>query len=120
MLKEVAVPHTVAPRFELFRKVLIADATVFRLHRLLSKIPATHSDLSLAKLHLAHHTMTQTIEQFRVTDERTHESSQLPTGSWLRGWLMLFDLEFYSFRRFALIEDYSGLFVTRLKSNTNH
>ena len=27
-LKEVAVPHTITPQFELFREVLIADATV--------------------------------------------------------------------------------------------
>lgn len=48
---------------------------------------------------------TQTIDQFPLTDERTHESSQLRTGSWLRGRLLLFDLSFYSFRRFALIDE---------------
>ena len=119
VLEEVAVPHTIAPRFELFREVLIADATVFRLHRLLSEFPATHSDQSGAKLHLVHNTTTQTIERFRLTDERTHESSQLRTGSWLRGRLLLFDLGFYSFRRFALIDENSGFFLTRLKSNAN-
>jgi len=118
-LEEVAVPHTIAPRFELFREVLIADATVFRLHRLLSEFPATHSDQSGAKLHLVHNTTTQTIEQFQLTDERTHESSQLRTGSWLRGRLLLFDLGFYSFRRFALIDENSGFFVGQLKSNAN-
>ena len=111
-LEEVAVPHTIAPRFELFREVLIADATVFRLHRLLSEFPATHSDQSGAKLHLVYNTTTQTLEQFQLTDERTHESR-------LRGRLVLFDLGFYSFRRFALIEENGGFFLTRLKSNAN-
>ena len=118
-LEEVAVPHTIAPQFELFEEVLIADATVFRLHRLLDEFPATHSDQSGAKLHLVQNASKQTIEQFRVTDERTHESSQLRTGSWLRGRLLLFDLGFYSFRRFALIEENDGFFLTRLKSNAN-
>jgi len=118
-LDEVAVPHTIAPQFELFREVLIADATVFRLHRLLSEFPATHSDQSGAKLHLVHNATTQSIEQFQLTDECTHESSQLRTGSWLRSRLMLFDLGFYSFRRFALIEENGGFFLTRLKSNAN-
>ncbi len=118
-LEEVAVPHTIAPQFELFREVLIADATVFRLHRLLSEFPATHADQSGAKLHLVHNATTQTIEQFQLTDECTHESSQLRTGSWLRGRLVLFDLGFYNFRRFALIEENGGFFLTRLKSNAN-
>ncbi|WP_254533450.1 IS4 family transposase [Natrinema gelatinilyticum] len=116
---EVAVPHTIAPQFELFRDVLIADATVFRLHRLLSEFPATHSDQSGAKLHLVHNATTQSLEQFQLTDERTQESSQLRTGSWLRDRLLLFDLGFYSFRRFALIEENGGFFLTRLKSNAN-
>jgi hypothetical protein len=64
LLEEVAVPHTIGPRFELFREVLIADATVFRLHRLLSEFPAIHSDQSGAKLHPVHNTTIQTIEQF--------------------------------------------------------
>jgi IS4 transposase len=118
-LEEVAVPHTIAPQFELFREVLIADATVFRLHRLLDAFPATHADQSGAKLHVVQNATKQMIEQFQLTDERTHESSQLRTGSWLRGRLLLFDLGFYSFRRFALIEENGGFFLTRLKSNAN-
>ena len=118
-LEEVLVPHTIAPQFELFREVLIADATVFRLNRLLSQFPATHSDQSGAKLHLVHNATTQSLEQYQLTDERTQESSQLHTGSWLRGRLLLFDLGFYSFRRFALIEENGGFFLSRLKSNAN-
>ncbi len=96
------VPHTTAPQFELFREVLIADGTVLRLHRLLSEFPATHVDQSDAKLHLVHSATMQTLEQFQLTGECTHESSQLPVRSWLRGRLLLFDLRFYSFRRFEL------------------
>ena len=119
VLEEVAVPYTIAPQFELFQEILIADATVFRLHRLLDAFPATHADQSGAKLHLVQNASKQTIKQFRLTDERTHESSQLRTGSWLRGRLLLFDLGFYSFRRFAVIDENDGFFVTRLKANAN-
>lgn len=84
-----------------------------------SEFPATHSDQSGAKLHLVHNTTTQTIEQFQLTDERTHESSQLRTGNWLRGRLLSSDLGFYSLRRFALIDENSGFSTIRLKSNAN-
>jgi len=89
------------------------------LHRLLDAFPATHPDQSGAKLHLVQNATKQTIEQFQLTDKRTHESSQLRTGSWLRGQLLLLDLGFYSFRRLALIEENDGFFLTRLKSNAN-
>ena len=79
----------------------------------------THLDQSGVKPHIVHNTTTQTIERFQLTEERTHESSQLRTGCWLRGRLLQFDLGFYSFRRFALIEQNSDFFVTRLKSNAN-
>jgi len=48
-----------------------------------------------------------------------HESSQFRTGNWLRGRLFLFDLGFYSYRRFALIDENDGFFVSRLKTNAN-
>lgn len=80
-LKDVAIPHTVAPQFELFREVLTADATVFRLHRLLEGFPATHPNQSGAKFYLVQNVTKQMIEQFRLTVERTYEDSQLLTES---------------------------------------
>jgi len=82
-LKEVAVPHTIAPPLGRFRDVLVADATVFRLRRLLAEFPAIHPDQSGVKLHLVHNLTKQTIEQFKFTDERTHESTQFRTGNWV-------------------------------------
>ena len=98
---------------------MIADATVFRLHRLLSEFPATHEDQSGAQLYLVYNVTKRTLAQFNLTDERTHESSQFRTGNWLRGRLFLFDLGFYSYRRFALIDENDGYFVSRLKTNAN-
>jgi IS4 transposase len=73
----------------------------------------------VAKFHLIQNVTKQMIKQFQLTDEGTHESSQLPVRSWLRVRLLLFDLGFYSFHRFALIEENGGFFLTRLKSNSN-
>ena len=118
-LEEVAIPHTIAPQLTQFRDTMIADATVFRLHRLLTAFPATHHDKSGAQLYLVYNVTKQTLVQFNLTDERTHESSQFRTGNWLRGRLFLFDLGFYSYRRFALIDANDGYFVSRLKTNAN-
>lgn len=39
--------------------------------------------------------------------------------NWLRGRLFLFNLGFYGYRRFALIDENDGFFVSRLKTNAN-
>jgi len=72
---------------------MIADATVFRLHRLLTTFPATHEDQSGAQLYLVYNVTRQTSHSSNsLTNE--HESSQFRTGNWLRGRLFLFDLGF--------------------------
>ncbi len=118
-LEEVAAPHTIAPQLTQFRDTMIADATVFRLHRLLTTFPATQEDQSGAQLYLVYNMSKRTLAQFNLTDERTHESSQFRTGNWLRGRLFLLDFGFYSYRRFALIDENEGYFVSQLKTNAN-
>jgi IS4 transposase len=54
-----------------------------------------------------------------ITDETTHESTLFETGSWLRGRLFLLDQGFFKYRRFALIDESDGFFVSRLKPNAN-
>jgi IS4 transposase len=105
----VAVPHHLAPAFDRFRGVIAAAATIVRLHRFLSAFPATHEVVSGLQLYLVHH----------VTDERTHESTLFKTGSWMRGRLLLLDLGFFKYRRFALIDENDGFFVSRLKRSAN-
>ena len=60
-VNEVAVPHTIAPAFEHFRDVVIADATIVRLHQFLSAFPATHADTSEIKLNLVHNVTEQSV-----------------------------------------------------------
>jgi IS4 transposase len=118
-IKEVAVPHHLAPAFDRFRDVIAVDATIVRLHRFLSEFPATHEDVSGLQLYLVHHVTEQSVISAEITDERTHESTLFKTGSWMRGRLFLLDLGFFKYRRFALIDENDGFFVSRLKRSAN-
>jgi putative transposase len=119
-LDEVAVPEAVDADIDRFRDVMIADGTVLRLHELLSEqFQARHEEQAGAKLHLLHNATDQTIERLDVTDEKTHDSTLFKTGSWLQGRLVLLDLAYFKYRRFALIDENDGYFVSRLKENAN-
>jgi len=119
-LDEVAVPDTVDADIDRFRDVMIADGTVLRLQEFLSEeFQARHEEQAGAKLHLLHNATDKTIERIDVTDEKTHDSTLFKTGSWLRGRLILFDLAYFKYRRFALIDENDGYFVSRLKDNAN-
>jgi len=118
-VEEVAVPHHVSPAFGRFRDVIAADATIFRLQRLLSEFEATHDEASGAMVYLVHNISDQSVISAEITDETTHESTLFETGSWLRGRLFLLDQGFFKYRRFALIDENDGFFVSRLKPNAN-
>jgi len=118
-VEEVAVPHHLSPAFERFRDVVAVDATIVRLHRFLSAFPATHEGVSGLQLYLVHHVTEQSVISAEITDERTHESTLFKTGTWMRGRLFLLDLGFFKYRRFALIDENDGFFVSRLKRSAN-
>ena len=119
-LDEVAVPGAVDADIDRFRDVMIADGTVLRLHEFLSdEYEARHEEQAGATLHLLHNATDQTIERFDVDHEKTHDSTLFDTGSWLQGRLVLLDLAYFKYRRFALIDENDGYFVSRLKQNAN-
>ena len=68
VVEEVAVPHTIAPAFDRFRDVVVADATVVRLIRFLSAFPATHPGVSGLKLYLVHSVTSQSVIARAITD----------------------------------------------------
>ncbi len=97
---------------------MTADGTVLRLHELLSEeYKARHEEQAGAKLHLLHNSTEKTIERFEITHEKTHDSNLFKTGSWLQGQLIVFDLAYFKYRRFALIDENDSYFVSRLKQN---
>ncbi len=118
-LNEVAVPHTLSPEFDRFRDVIATDATVFRLNQFLSEFKATHENQSGVMLYLVHNITEQSVISDEITDEKSHESTLFETGSWMAGRLFLFDLGFFKYRRFALIDENDGFFVSRLKKSSN-
>ena len=119
-IDEVAVPDTVDNDLSRFRDVMVADGTILRLHRFLADdYKPRRGEQGGARLHLLHNVTDQTIEQFSVTDEKAHDSTEFDTGPWLEDRLVLFDQAYFKYRRFALIDENDGYFVSRLKSNAN-
>jgi IS4 transposase len=106
-------------RLEHFRDVLIRDATFITLYQDAMDVYALRDDVAGAKLHLTESLATGLPTEFRTTDGSTHESTQMPTGRWVSGALVLFDLAFYDFWLLNRIDANDGWFVSRVKSNAN-
>lgn len=105
-----------------FTDVLLADATVVRLHRLLARVyPATRTNHTRAavKLHAVMSVTGAGRQSLRFTAERRHEVRMLKVGPWVAGRLLLFDLGFFSYGLFARLSAQGGYFVSRLKARAN-
>lgn len=107
-------------RLDRFRDVLIPDTTVVTLYRsLIDAYPGYGEKHAGAKLHVVESVSTGLPTKFSITDAQTHESTQLSTGQWLRGALLVYDQGFFDYRTMDLIDANEGWFVTRLKPNAN-
>ena len=107
---------------EAYRDVLVADATVVKLHRLLARrFPGTrtHSSPAAAKLHLVMSARGMGAQQVKVTGERASDHRTLRMGSWVAGRLLLFDLGYFRYQLFDAIDRNGGYFLTRLAANAN-
>jgi IS4 transposase len=105
-----------------FRDLVIADATVIRLHDLLFKaFPAcrTNHTRAAVKLHAVLSVCGAGPRAVRVTSERVHDGKMLRIGRWVAGKLLLFDLAYFHYQLFARIERNGGYFITRLKKSAN-
>lgn len=86
-------------RLDRFRDVFIPDTTVVTLYQSLTDAyPGSGDDHAGAKLHGVESVSTGLPTQFSITDARTHESTQLSTGKWLAGSLLLYDQGFFDYR----------------------
>jgi len=105
-----------------FRDVVVADATVLRLHDLLAKTyPGTRTNqgLAAAKLHVVLSVRGAGRQSVRLTGERIADGKVLVIGPWVQSKLLLFDLGYFKYQLFARIIQNGGYFVSRLKSTTN-
>jgi len=107
-------------RLDRFRDVLIADGTIVNLYEDATDVyTATGEDQAGLKLHLTESLSTGLPTRFQTTDAKTQERSQLPTGEWVAGALILLDLGFYDFWLFDRIDKNDGWFVSRVKDDAN-
>ena len=97
-----------------FRDVLVADATVVKLHRLLARrFPGTrrNSSPAAAKLHLVMSGSGGGAHKVKVTGERANDHRTLQMGPWVEGRLLLFDLGYFRYQLFDCINRNGGYFI---------
>jgi len=105
-----------------FRDVLVADATVVKLHRLLARRFAgtrKNSSPAAAKLHLVMSASGTGAHKVKVTGERANDHRTLQMGPWVEGRLLLFDLGYFRYQLFDCIDRNGGYFITRLATNAD-
>jgi len=123
LLGRVAEPVR-APRGPLaaFRDVVVADATVIRLHDLLErafKACRTNHTLAALKLHTVISVLGRGPRSVKITAERVHDGPVLQVGRWVEGRLLLFDLAYFRFQLFSCIRRNGGFFIVRLKKSAD-
>lgn len=105
-----------------FNDLLCADSSLVRLHWSLQKaFPGTrtnHSPASL-KVHLVRKVYGSGIGRIKITEGRRADSKTLPVGPWIRDNLLLIDLGYYDFAKFARIDSCGGYFISRVKNGAN-
>ena len=105
-----------------FRDVLVADATVVKLHRLLARrFPGTrmNSSPAAAKLHLVMSVSGGGAHKVKVTGEQANDHRTLQMGPWVEGRLLLFDIGYFRYQLFDCIDRNGGYFITRLATNAD-
>jgi len=105
-----------------FRHVLVADATVVKLHRLLARrYPGTRKNSSpaAAKLHMVMSASGGGAHKVKVTGERANDHRTLQMGPWVEGRLLLFDLGYFRYQLFDVIDRNGGYSITRLAANAD-
>lgn len=103
-----------------FRDLVVADATVIRLHDLLKgAFPACRTNHTLAamKLHAVMSVNAAGPRRVSVTSERTHDIATLRVGPWVANRLLVFDLAYFKYQLFSCIRRNGGFFVARLKQS---
>ncbi len=105
-----------------FKDLLVADATVLRLHDALSRaFPGcrTNHTRAAAKLHVVMSVLGAGPRCVAVTGERVNERRRLGIGPWVAGRLLLFDLGFFKWHLFDRIRANGGYFISRLRDDVN-
>ena len=105
-----------------FDDVLIADATVVRLHRLLeNSYPSsrTNHTKASAKINMVICAQSGSPTRIQVSEGRRHEAKNYTVGKWIKDRLILFDQGYFKYQLFNCITRNRGFFISRLKKNVD-
>lgn len=105
-----------------FRELFVTDSSVLQVSRRLAKrYPAANSIKAPAamKVHVIQRSGGTNLHRVTVTEGSRADSRVLKLGAWVRNALLLMDLGYNSFRRFARIKALGGHFVSRVKTDAN-
>lgn len=120
--EEVGNRRQLAGELAQFRELLAADSSVVRLHSSLQRsFPGTrtnHSPASL-KVHLVQKVAGAGVAKVKITEGKRSDSKTLKLGDWIRGSLLLIDLGYYDFAKFARVDKLGGYFISRVKTGAN-
>jgi IS4 transposase len=123
VLTRVAEPHqSLRGLLHGFRDLVLADATVVRLHDLLGRaFPSTRTNLGLAalKLHVVMSVNAAGPRSVKITSERRADGPVFTVGKWVLGRLLLFDLAYFRYQLFSCIARNGGYFIVRLKKSAD-
>jgi putative transposase len=115
-------PKALKGAWKSFQDVVLADATVVRLHDLLAgAFPAcrTNHTQAAAKMHVVMSVAGRGPRSVKLTRERVGDGRVLRIGPWVKERLLMFDLGYYRFQLFSRIADNGGYFISRLKKTAN-
>ncbi len=105
-----------------FRDVVVADATLIKLHRMLAEhYPGTRTNSApaSAKLHMVMSVGGAGAQSVRISDARACDHHLLRVGRWVRDRLLMFDLGYFRYQLFDCIDRNGGYFLTRVHANAN-
>ena len=105
-----------------FRDVVLADATVLKLHRGLKEVfrgTGRGSCEAAAKLNMVMSVSGGGPLSVRVGPETRNDGRSLSIGPWVKGRLLMMDLGYYSFQLFDRIQRNHGYFISRVKTGAN-
>jgi len=121
-LDEMEADDRLGAELAQFKDLFFADSSLLRLHWSLQKaFPGTrtnHSPASL-KVHIVRKVYGSGIGRIKITEGRRADVKTLPIGPEIKGNLLLIDLGYYDYAKFARIDALGGYFISRVKTGAN-
>lgn len=122
-IEHVSVQLAALPLFSRFKDVLAQDSTLIKLPDVLATLlpgSRTNSSPAALKLNMVYSVVRATPHQIAVAKGREAEVTFLDLRrAAIEGYLLLIDLGYFCFQRFARIDNCGGFFISRLKANAN-